>query len=78
MGRMTGKLAVALALAALLASAAAQVGGMVPMLLVLAGLLAYALIARQHATLNADPDEVREARARVAANAVPCDWVRPE
>lgn len=72
------KLTILVALAALVAASAAQVGGMVPLMLALLAMLVYALSGRQHVTLNADPQEVREARARVAANAVPCDWVRPD
>lgn len=71
-----GKLTISLVLVALVASSAAHVGGMLPLVLVLLGMVAYAVAARQHVTLNADPQEVREARARMAANAVPCDWVR--
>jgi hypothetical protein len=73
-----GKVTILVALAALVAASAAGIGGMAPLVLALFGMLAYALSGRQHSTLNADPQESRDARARVAANAVPCDWVRPD
>lgn len=73
-----GSLTILVALAALVAASAAEVGGMVPLVLALLFMLAYVLSGRQHVTLNSDPQEVREARARVATHAVSCDWVRPD
>jgi protein-S-isoprenylcysteine O-methyltransferase Ste14 len=73
-----GKIVVSLALAGLLGTTAMHVGGMLPLVLILVALIAYSLIARQRATLSASADEVREARARVAAQASPYDLIRHE
>ena len=71
-----GKIVVSLALAALLGATAIHYGGMVPLVLLLVALIAYSVLARQRATLSATPDEVREARARIAAQAAPYELIR--
>lgn len=71
-----GKIVVSLALAALLGATAMHFGGMLPLVLILVAMIAYSLIGRQRVTLSATPDEVREARARVAAQASPYELIR--
>ena len=73
-----GKILVSLALAGLLGATAMHVGGMLPLVLILVGMIGYSLTAHQRATLSATPEEVREARARVAAQAAPYNLIRPD
>jgi hypothetical protein len=73
-----GKIAVSSALAGLLGATVMDIGGMLPLVLILVGMIGYSLIAHQRATLSATPEEVREARARVAAQASPYNLIRPE
>lgn len=73
-----GKVTIVVSVIAVLVASATHFGGILPILAVLVGLLAYAFLAPQHATMNADPAEASDARRRVAASTVSCDWVRSE